>query len=162
MSVVRGRGDGTFLPVEAYDLAFEGAWGVAAADLDGDDAPDLVVTDAGGSASTTGQVAVLLSTAVGGVDTEAALPSTDYALGRAYPNPVSRAATVPYALPEAARVRLELYDALGRRVAVLVDREQPAGYHAARLRAGALASGTYLYRLEAGPFVGTGTVEVTR
>ena len=53
-------------------------------------------------------------------------------------------------LPAAARVRLSVYDVLGREVAVLVDGEQAAGTHAAELRGGSLAAGLYVVRLTAG------------
>ncbi|MDX1529892.1 MAG: hypothetical protein R3362_00060, partial [Rhodothermales bacterium] len=43
------------------------------------------------------------------------------ALGPAYPNPFAERATVRYAVPEAGRVTLAVFDALGREVAVLVD-----------------------------------------
>ena len=52
-------------------------------------------------------------------------------------------------------MHLALYDVLGRRITVLVDRDQPAGFHSYRLRADRLASGIYLYRLQAGDVVET-------
>ena len=72
-----------------------------------------------------------------------------YALEGNYPNPFNPATTIRYALPEASAVRLEVFDVLGRRVALLVDGVQAAGTHAARFEASRLASGLYLYRLEA-------------
>ena len=36
---------------------------------------------------------------------------------------------IPYQLPAAMHVRLEVFNLLGQRVATLVDREQPAGSH---------------------------------
>jgi hypothetical protein len=44
-------------------------------------------------------------------------------------------------------VRLALYDALGREVAVLVDRDGPAGAAVATLPAGRLSPGLYVVRL---------------
>ena len=82
-------------------------------------------------------------------DEEGAAAPLAFALDAAYPNPFADATTIGYALPVAAEVRLEVYDMLGRRVAVLVDSLQPAGTHAASLRAAALGSGTYFVRLTA-------------
>ena len=45
---------------------------------------------------------------------------------------------------------------LGRAVATLVEAPQPAGPHEARFDASRLASGLYVYRLEAGGEVLTG------
>lgn len=47
------------------------------------------------------------------------------------PNPTSAGVTFRYALREAGRVRAEVFDANGRRVATLLDRDMPAGVHAA-------------------------------
>ncbi|MEM1042881.1 MAG: malectin domain-containing carbohydrate-binding protein [Bacteroidota bacterium] len=80
----------------------------------------------------------------------------------AYPNPARGVATFGYALDEAAPVRLTVYDALGRRVGVLVDAWQEAGSHTARLDGSALPSGVYLWRLEAGTRTESGRLVLTR
>lgn len=71
-----------------------------------------------------------------------------YALEQNYPNPFQRATTIRYTLPQPGKVRLVVYDLLGREVARLVDREVPAGAHAVRFEPTGLASGLYFYRLE--------------
>ncbi|MEM1055581.1 MAG: Ig-like domain-containing protein [Bacteroidota bacterium] len=68
-------------------------------------------------------------------------------LDGAFPNPFGASTSLRYTLPNAAPVRLAVYDVLGREVAVLVDREQSAGTHTAAWAPRALASGTYLVRL---------------
>jgi plastocyanin len=74
-------------------------------------------------------------------------------LDQNYPNPFRSETTIAYTVPQATHVRLAVYDVLGREVAVLVDAVMPAGRHTARLAAGPLASGFYLYRLVAGDVV---------
>ncbi|HYE56921.1 MAG TPA: T9SS type A sorting domain-containing protein, partial [Rhodothermales bacterium] len=91
---------------------------------------------------------------------EIAIP-TEYALESIYPNPLTRAGTVRFGLPEAGRVRLALYDALGREVAVLADGELPAGVHGVALDAAALPSGLYVARLSAGRFTATRTMVIS-
>jgi hypothetical protein len=79
------------------------------------------------------------------------------------PSPVGAAgAAVRYETPEAGRVRLAVFDVLGREVAVLWDGEQSAGAHEAFLDAGRLAPGVYVVRLEAGDARSTRTVTVVR
>ena len=68
----------------------------------------------------------------------------------AYPNPASSQATVAFTLPDAGDVRVEVYDALGRRVAVLAEGARASGRHEAVFDAGRLPAGLYVVRLAAG------------
>jgi hypothetical protein len=76
-------------------------------------------------------------------------------LAPGFPNPFNPQATIPFTLAEAGHVRLEVFDALGRHVATLVDGIRAAGDHAVAWAAGDLPSGTYLARLTAGSQVRT-------
>ena len=91
----------------------------------------------------------------------AALPA-EIALRSVYPNPLATRAQIPYELPAAATVRLAVYDALGRQVAVLADGEREAGFHTAPLDAARLAPGVYHVRLSADAFVGATRFTVVR
>ena len=76
-------------------------------------------------------------------------------LGQNYPNPFNPSTTIPFQLPVSTRVRLEVFNLLGQRVATLVDGELPAGFHAVRWDGtdGArrpVGTGVYLYRLQVG------------
>jgi hypothetical protein len=86
---------------------------------------------------------------------ESTVVPTEYALSNAYPNPFNPATTIGYDLSEATRVRLIVYDRLGREVAVLVDQHQNAGRHSARFNAEGLTSGVYFYRIQTGTFSAT-------
>jgi len=71
------------------------------------------------------------------------------------PNPFRSQTTLEYALPEAQDVRIEVYDLLGRRVKLLVDRRQEAGSHTIRWSGQGggsqqMASGVYFIRWTAG------------
>ena len=70
-------------------------------------------------------------------------------LGQLYPNPVSRSSELHFrfSLANDATVRLELFDALGRSVAVIREGSLPPGTHTATFRPAALPPGLYLYRL---------------
>ncbi len=79
------------------------------------------------------------------------LPKT-YSLGQNYPNPFNPSTRIKYALPKAGKVRIEVYNITGSKVAVLVDEYKQAGVYVAEFRAGNLASGLYFYRIQAGTF----------
>lgn len=72
-----------------------------------------------------------------------------------YPNPFNAQTTINFALPNASHVTIEVYDLLGRSVAVLVDSELPAGYHTAIWDADDQSSGMYFYKIQAGEFIET-------
>ncbi|MEM1042493.1 MAG: T9SS type A sorting domain-containing protein [Bacteroidota bacterium] len=99
--------------------------------------------------------------------TQSVAPSSEtlpleFALAAAYPNPFASATTVGFALPEAADVRLAVFDVLGREVALLAEGEYAAGRHTARFEAAGLASGLYLVRMTAGGFAETQRVTLAR
>jgi mannan endo-1,4-beta-mannosidase len=73
-----------------------------------------------------------------------------------YPNPLSAQATVMYDLPWESEVTLELYDMTGARVLTAVRDVQTAGVRRELMDVRFLASGAYVYRLEA---VSTGSGE---
>ena len=79
----------------------------------------------------------------------------DFALGQNYPNPFNPSTIIPYQLPTAGHVRLEVFNVLGQRLATLVDAEQSAGMHTAQWDATdaagrAVGAGVYIYRLSNG------------
>lgn len=75
-----------------------------------------------------------------------ALPFT-FNLAQNYPNPFNPRTTIVFTIPEAQRVRLEVYNQLGQRVVTLIDRHMNSGQHSMGFHAADLASGMYLYRL---------------
>ncbi len=80
------------------------------------------------------------------------LPS-QYDLLQNYPNPFNPNTTIEFALPKSAFVTLKVYNLLGEEVVTLVEEQRTAGIHKFNWDASGLASGVYLYRLEAGEFV---------
>ena len=78
-----------------------------------------------------------------------ALPLS-YSLEQNYPNPFNPCTTIKFGLPEDNRVRLDVYNILGERVAVLINDELHAGYHEVKFDASSMASGLYIYRISAG------------
>ncbi len=88
-------------------------------------------------------------------------------LGDNYPNPFNPRTTIRYTLDAASPVRLTIYAVDGRLVRRLEDGSREAGEHRVvwdGLDGGGRAapSGTYLYRLEAGPVRETRTMSLVR
>ncbi len=67
-----------------------------------------------------------------------------------HPNPFNPTTTISFNLPEAAHVRLDVYNVAGQRVASLLDESRRAGVHSVVFEASSLSSGIYFYRLMAG------------
>ncbi|HEX7069957.1 MAG TPA: T9SS type A sorting domain-containing protein [Rhodothermales bacterium] len=106
------------------------------------------------SAVRTFEMAYITATATGDRHTFALEPN--------YPNPFSARTHIAFSVGSAGHARLVVMDVLGRAVAVLVDRDVPAGRHVVDLDAGALAVGTYFYRLESGGTSATRAMHVVR
>ena len=86
-----------------------------------------------------------------GVEAEDGLPTT-YAMERNFPNLFNPATVIRWRVPEASRVRLVVYDLLGREVSVLLDERKDAGRFETRWDASHLATGMYILRMSAGSF----------
>ena len=85
------------------------------------------------------------------------VPGT-YSLDQNYPNPFNPSTSIRFAVPVARHAVLKVYDILGQEVATLVDDRIVAGSHVVRWNPDGLASGVYLYRLEAGGFTASRTL----
>lgn len=87
---------------------------------------------------------------------EESINPLEYRLSQNYPNPFNPTTNIEFRLGNSSQITLKVYDVLGREVATLIDGElYNKGTHQARFDASALASGIYLYRLEAGGFIQT-------
>lgn len=65
-----------------------------------------------------------------------------------FPNPFNPSTTIRYVLPQARRVRLDVFNTVGQRLVTLAEGLQPAGSHAAVWDARGVSSGVYFYRLQ--------------
>ncbi|NNE70847.1 MAG: T9SS type A sorting domain-containing protein [Rhodothermales bacterium] len=83
------------------------------------------------------------------VDDAPELPQT-VALDQNFPNPFNPSTTIGWQLPESGAVTIRVFDQLGRMVGTVADGHFPAGSHEARFDGSHLASGSYLYVLDAG------------
>lgn len=75
---------------------------------------------------------------------------TNYELAQNYPNPFNPSTTISFSIPKAGNVKLVVYNILGQQVDVLINGFRNAGSYNVNWDASKLASGIYIYRLEAG------------
>jgi hypothetical protein len=72
---------------------------------------------------------------------------THFSLGQNYPNPFNPMTRIEIALPHESHVRLEVYNVLGQRMAMLLNDQRTAGYHIVEFDGRNLPSGMYFYRM---------------
>jgi len=72
-----------------------------------------------------------------------------------YPNPFNPNTTINYHIAELSYVSLNVYDVLGNKITTLVNEDKLAGSYEIEFDGSNLASGIYIYKLQAGSFVET-------
>ena len=127
-------------------------WSILASDFDMDGRTDIVLT------STSDSLYVLYNLGSGTVgiqDQEIEEIPTAFLLSQNYPNPFNPSTTIKYSIPNTGLVSLSVCNILGEQVKTLINQEMPAGNHTVQFNASNLASGIYLYKLQAGNFIET-------
>jgi hypothetical protein len=80
----------------------------------------------------------------------------NYELSQNYPNPFNPSTTIRFSVTEISFINLSIYNTLGEKVEELVNEVKEPGIHTVEFNAetstGQLASGTYIYRLQANDF----------
>ncbi|OIP62668.1 MAG: hypothetical protein AUK34_02910 [Ignavibacteria bacterium CG2_30_36_16] len=71
-----------------------------------------------------------------------------------YPNPFNPVTTIDFQIHEKSKIKLEIFNALGALVDVLIDEEVFAGYHSVRWNAPSFPSGVYFALLSASSSTG--------
>lgn len=91
------------------------------------------------------------------VDTSAGRPENQlpksFVLAQNYPNPFNSRTTIRYYVAQPAPIKLEVFNLLGERIAVLIDEPQEQGWQEVIFEARDLPSGIYIYQLTALSFV---------
>lgn len=86
------------------------------------------------------------------VDNASGIPSA-YSLGQNYPNPFKTTTTIKFTLSTAANVTLNVYNAQGALVSVIVNNVwMNIGNHEVKFNAKGLTSGVYIYSIQAGNY----------
>lgn len=80
---------------------------------------------------------------------------SSYQLEQNYPNPFNPSTSIRFNMAVTGNVSLKVYDVLGREVATLVNGQMAQGAHTVTFSGSNLASGLYIYKLEANNFTAT-------
>jgi hypothetical protein len=78
-----------------------------------------------------------------------------FTLGQNYPNPFNPTTSIAFILTSRSLATLEIFDLIGRRVAILVNDVLPMGNHTYQWNAESASTGVFFYRLHAGSFTET-------
>lgn len=79
----------------------------------------------------------------------------EFRLLQNHPNPFNPETRISFTLPKSGKTTLVVYDLKGVSVAILLDRDLPAGFHAVDFKPVGLPSGIYLARLTSGKLSNT-------
>jgi len=89
-----------------------------------------------------------LSTTSVGENSTTVLPQS-VALNQNYPNPFNPTTSISFSLPTQSKVKLDVFDMMGREVTTVAAGGMSAGLHEVHFDGSKLASGEYIYRLNA-------------
>ncbi|MGD0338315.1 MAG: T9SS type A sorting domain-containing protein [Bacteroidota bacterium] len=81
------------------------------------------------------------------IKNEHPISSSEYMLENNYPNPFNPSTTIFYYLPRAGRIKLKVFDILGREISILVNEEQKPGAYSVIFHGDNFSSGVYIYTL---------------
>jgi len=80
---------------------------------------------------------------------------SSYQLEQNYPNPFNPSTKIKFNIPMTEKVRIEVLNAVGNKVATLMDEVKEAGSHEIQLNAENWATGVYYYKISVGNFSAT-------
>lgn len=85
------------------------------------------------------------------VEANLGLPN-QFELSQNYPNPFNPSTTIKFSLPEAANVKISIFNVVGEKVVDIINENKEAGYYSINFDGSKLSSGFYIYRLETNSF----------
>jgi len=87
---------------------------------------------------------------------------TQFSLAQNFPNPFNPTTRIQFEIPEKSFVNMKLFNLGGQEVASLANGEFQPGVHEVTVSGSELASGAYFYKLTAGKFTATRTLQLVK
>ena len=84
---------------------------------------------------------------VTGVSTSPESGPQEFVLRQNYPNPFNATTTIEFTLAQASKVKVVVYDVLGKEITTLLNGRLDAGTHTVQWEANSHASGIYIYKI---------------
>lgn len=112
----------------------------------------FLTQDIGYVAGTKGKVFKTITGGVLGINQISNEVPKEYLLEQNYPNPFNPSTIIKFSIPKLSKVRLAIYDLLGREVESLVNSQLTPGIYEVNWNAAKFSSGIYMYRLETNDF----------
>ena len=109
----------------------------------------VVATYTGGESDTSNHAHIEVVSSGG--QTDVGIPD-EFCIHQNYPNPFNAVTRIEFGLPQRTFVELDVFDILGRKIAVLMGDYREAGYHSILFDAGGLPSGIYFCRMRSAEF----------
>lgn len=76
----------------------------------------------------------------------------EFALRQNFPNPFAVKTIIRFDLPREGKVQIVVYNFLGQKIDILLDKSMPAGFHEIEFNGENLSPGIYFYKIQAGNF----------
>ncbi|GEM_PF-6480560 len=134
-----------FSPDSSFILAFDSTFGYSAANFE-------FIIEQYGQSTLNDTLLTLFVEQTYGLSAPVYQQPDQYRLYPNYPNPFNPITNIKFSLPKQTKVELKVFNLYGREISTLVNKRMNQGVHTVIFEAGDLSSGTYIYRLEAGPY----------
>lgn len=94
-----------------------------------------------------------INNTVTGVQPVTGVTPERFSLRQNYPNPFNPVTTIEFSVPKESKVKLRVFDVLGKEVMILVNENMASGNYKVSVDASLLSSGTYFYKMESEGYI---------
>ena len=82
------------------------------------------------------------------IDNDINIKPLKFILHDAFPNPFNSSSTLSFQIPTNGKVKIKLYDLLGKEISEILNKEMPEGNYQTKFNSGNITSGVYFYKID--------------